>query len=80
MMDDFDDEDDDFLSSVCLDETVPSLRSKDLDQQASEVKYTSGSTLQMYGDMKSNGTGIYSRTSMARTLMARLPWLFRTRS
>ena len=23
---------------------------------------------------------IYSRTSMARTLMARLPWLFRTRS
>ena len=22
---------------------------------------------------------IYSRTSMARTLMARLPWLFRTR-
>ena len=57
MMDDFDDEDDDFLSSVCLDETVPSQRSKDLDQQASEVKYTSGSTLPMYGDSKSNGTG-----------------------
>ena len=36
---------------------------------------------ELWADRKSSHIlHIYSRTSMARTLMARLPWLFRTRS
>ena len=69
---------------------MPSV--KDVDFISSYRSYYSTIVLSLEINEFKNGKGlwkfntslpkdkIYSRTSIARTLMARLPWLFRTRS